>query len=268
MPVTAAVLLAALLHASWNALLGPVRDRLAVFALGELVVAGACVAAAPSVAPDARSWPYLAASGVLHLVYALLLMRSYGVGDFNQVYPLARGTSPLLVTLAAALLANERLRATQLGGVLAVCIGLAALAGRPRAAQREAVLLAAATGVAIASYTVLDGLGVRHAGTAIGYTIWLFAIQGLLVALAARRRLPVAAHRWRLATLVSSLSILAYGLVIWAQQRGALGPIAALRETSVIAAAVIGALAFHERLGLRRIAASVVVAAGAVLLNL
>ena len=267
-PVTAVVLVAALLHASWNALLKPVDARVAVLAVGELVVALACVAAAPFVVPRSAAWAFLAASGVMHVVYGLLLMRSYEIGDFNQVYPIARGTSPLLVTLAALVVAHEHPSAAQVSGVLVISTGLALLAGRPRVWQGAAVGLAALTGVTIACYTVLDGLGVRHAGTPVGYTIWLFALQGLLFALVSRRSLRNGWSQLPLGALVSALSALAYGLVIWAQKHGALGPIAALRETSVIAAAAIGAIAFHERLGFRRVAAATVVAAGVVLMNL
>jgi drug/metabolite transporter (DMT)-like permease len=128
------------------------------------------------------------------------------------------------------------------------------------------VALAIATGVVIAAYSVIDGLGVRRSGTPVGYTIWLFAIQGGLLALLMRRALRGATAHLSIAALASAMAILAYGLVIWAQDHGALGPIAALRETSVIFAAAIGAVVFRERFGARRLAASVVVAAGVILL--
>ncbi len=237
-----------------------------MFALGEVTTVVPCLLAAPFVAPRAAALPFLGASGVLHAAYAVLLMRSYGVGDFNQVYPLARGISPLLVTLAAAAVAGEALGSAEVLGVLLVSAGLATLAGRPRSGEGAAVALSIATGVVIAAYSVVDGLGVRHSGTPIGYTIWLFAIQGGLLALVMRRALrPALPHLW-IGALASAMSILAYGLVIWAQDHGALGPIAALRETSVIFAAAIGALVFRERFGARRLAASVVVAAGVILL--
>jgi drug/metabolite transporter (DMT)-like permease len=266
MPVAAVVVLAAVLHAVWNSLLKPIEDRLAVFALGGLTTVVPCLLAAPFVAPDASAWPFIAASGVLHLVYGLLLMRSYGAGDFNQVYPIARGISPLLVTTAAAVVAGEALHGVGLVGVVLVSAGLTLLAGRPQRGEGGPVALAAATGVVIASYSVVDGLGVRHSGAVAGYTIWLFAIQGALMALVMRRSLRAAMPRIGTGTLAATMSIVAYGLVIWAQNRGALGPIAALRETSVIFAAAIGALAFHERFGLRRLLASAVVLAGVILL--
>jgi drug/metabolite transporter (DMT)-like permease len=237
-----------------------------VFALGELTTVVPCLVAAPFVVPSAAALPFLGASGVIHVAYAVLLMRSYDVGDFNQVYPLARGISPPLVALTAAAVAGEALGGAEVAGILLVSTGLATLAGRPRSGEGTAVALSLATGVTIAAYSVLDGLGVRHSGTPIGYTVWLFALQGGLLALVMRRALrPALPHLWIGAT-ASAMSILAYGLVIWAQDHGALGPIAALRETSVIFAALIGALVFRERFGTRRIGASVVVAAGVMLL--
>jgi hypothetical protein len=173
-----------------------------------------CLVAAPFVAPNAPAWPFLAASGALHVVYGLLLMRSYGVGDFNQVYPIARGISPLLVTVAAAVVAGEALHGVELEGVLLVSAGLMLLAGRPRREEGAAVTLAAATGVVIASYSVVDGLGVRHSGTPVGYTIWLFAIEAALMALVMRRSLRAGMPRIGTGALAAAMSIVAYGLVI------------------------------------------------------
>ena len=111
MPVTAVVLAAAALHATWNAMLKPLDERLGTLALGGLVTGLGLLAVAPFVRPGSGALPYIAASGLIHVIYDLLLMRSYGAGDFNQVYPLARGTSPLVVTGAAALVASEHLEA-------------------------------------------------------------------------------------------------------------------------------------------------------------
>jgi drug/metabolite transporter (DMT)-like permease len=266
--LTAVVLVAALLHAIWNAILKPVDDRLQVLALGFLVLAIGCLVAAPFAVPARAAWPYLAGSSVLHMAYNILLSRSYREGDFNQVYPLARGTSPLVVALAAAVVAGERLSPAKLAGVVAISGGLAALAGRPRPGQGLAVRLAIATGLLISAYTVLDGLGVRHAGGAVSYTVWLFAAEGVLMAPFVVGQAGLVRARWRRGCLTAALAGLAYGLVIWAQRRGALAEVAALRETSVVAAAVIGAAVFHERLGARRVIMAGVVAAGIAALNL
>jgi len=275
--VLTAVLLAAVLHASWNAIAHAITDRLVGFALIG-AVSTACgagiVSAAP--APARASWPFLGASAVLHVGYNLLLMRSYRLGEFGQVYPLARGTSPWLVAIAATLFAGENLSGIRTLGILVVSLGLAALVfagGMPTRAGLPAIVAALLTGVAIAVYTTLDGLGVRQAGTVAGYTGWLFLIDGpaLPIAAVATRR----GRLWRelrphLAAGVTGgvLSLSAYGLVLWAQTRGALAPIAALRETSVIIGAIIGAVLFQEHFGRWRIAATVLVATGVILINL
>jgi drug/metabolite transporter (DMT)-like permease len=275
--VLGAVLLAAVLHAVWNALAHAIDDQLVGFALiGAGVSVGGAVLVLASSVPDPASWPYLAGSVVLHIAYNLLLMRSYRLGEFGQVYPIARGTSPLLVALGAAVFLGEDLSPVRLAGVLVVSLGLGTLVfvgGVPTRAARPAIAAAVLTGVVIAAYTTLDGAGVRSAGSVAGYTGWLFLLQGPV--------LPVAAvvvrrgELWRqvrphlvLGLTGGALSLAAYGLVLWAQTRGALAPIAALRESSVIVGAVIGAVLFGERFGRWRIAATVLVAAGVVLITL
>jgi len=274
--VTLAVLAAAVLHASWNALLKGVEDRLATVVLLDvtgLVVAAAVVPLVPAPAPASRG--LLALSVVLHLGYELLLLVAYRGGDLGQVYPVARGTAPLLVAAWAGLVLGERLAPVQLAGLGAICAGLLALAGagagRP-AQWRVAVGPALATGVCIAAYTVADGLGVRRAGTVAGYVAWLFLLHGLpipLFALAARRQALAGRLRRHLGAGVAAglLSVAAYGLVLWAQRRGALAVVAALRETSVLVAALIGTLVFGEAFGRRRVLAAALLAAGIVVLN-
>jgi drug/metabolite transporter (DMT)-like permease len=273
--VVGAVLLAAVLHATWNAIAKGIKDRLAAFTL--IGVGGLSVLPLiPFVArPAPASRMFIAISVLLHVGYGLMLMRSYGVGDLGHVYPVARGLSPLLVTVVAAATIHERLDALRLGGVLLVCAGIVSLARTGRgstAKHRSALLYALGTGVFIAAYTVVDGLGVRRSGTALGYSAWLFALESPVIPLLAflrRGRAIVTELRpaWHLGVLGGLLSVLAYGLVIWAQSRGALAAVAALRETSVIVAALIGAFFFHERFGSRRIVAAVLVAAGIVVLN-
>lgn len=275
--VTLVVLGAAVLHAVWNALAHAIVDKLVGFALiGTALTACAAVVVLVVPAPSSASWPFLAASVTVHVAYNLLLMRSYRLGDFGQVYPVARGTSPLLVAIGATVFAGEQLPGIRLVGVLVVSLGLATLVfagGVPTRAARPAIAAAILTGVAIATYTTLDGLGVRRADTAAGYAGWLFLLQGPvlpLVALAVRRGRLWPQVRPHLGAGLAGgvLSLIAYGLVLWAQTRGALAPISALRETSVIIGAVIGAVVFHERFGRWRIAATVLVVTGVVLIDL
>ena len=275
--VVGAVLLAAVLHAVWNALAHSIDDQLVGFALiGLAVTVGGAAVVLVSPAPSRACWWFLAGSVVLHVVYNLLLMRSYRLGDFGQVYPLARGTSPWLVAIAGIVLVDEDLSLPQLLGVVVISAGLCTLVfagGVPTREARPAIAAALLTGVVIAAYTTLDGLGVRSADTVTGYIGWLFLLQGPVLPLAAvvarRERLWGQVRPHLVAGLTGgALSLGAYGLVLWAQTRGALAPIAALRETSVIVGAVIGTLVFGERFGRWRITATVLVVAGVVLVTL
>jgi drug/metabolite transporter (DMT)-like permease len=272
--VTLAVLAAAITHATWNAIAHGIRDQTLAFGL---IGAGGIIVAIPLVivvaAPRAASWPYLLGSVAIHVFYNLLLMRCYRYGEFGQVYPLARGISPLVVTILAAVFVGEHLALPQLAGVAVVSGGLAALVfagGRP---GRAALLAAVGTGLTIAAYTTVDGVGVRLSASPVGYIGWLMLLQSLCVPAFAlvRRRDVLAKQPPRIlltGLLAGALSVLAYGLVLWAQTRGALAPIAALRETSVIFGAIIGTLVFREPFGRTRIAATVLVAAGILLLNI
>ncbi|WP_067972072.1 EamA family transporter [Nocardiopsis trehalosi] len=272
----AAVLAAALLHAVWNAVAHAITDRLIGFAVigASAAVCGAALAAATGV-PDRAAWPALAASAVLHVGYMGFLMLSYRLGDFGQVYPLARGTSPWLVALGAALLLGEVPTPVHLCGVLLVSAGLTALvfaSGRPGRAQLPALAAALTTGVLIAAYTVVDGVGVRAAGDPLAYIAWLMLLEGpwFLVAAAVLRRGRLRADLapvWRAGAAGGVLSMAAYGLVLWAQTTAPLAGVAALRETSIVFGAVIGALAFGERFGRARVASAAAVTAGALLLN-
>jgi drug/metabolite transporter (DMT)-like permease len=185
-----------------------------------------------------------------------------------------RRTAPLLVAGYAGLVLGERLAPVQLVGLAGVCAGLLVLLEFGRAPLGRAATLgpALATGVFIAAYTIADGLGVRRSGTVLGYTAWLFFMKGLpipLSVLAARGRGLAARLRGHrgVGVAAGALSVAAYGLVLWAQRRGALAVVAALRETSVLVAALIGSLVFGERFGRRRVLAAAVLAAGIVFLN-
>lgn len=269
-----AVIFAGVLHATWNALAKAAPDRYAGFALIGIAQAGVGALLLPLV-PHVASWPWIAASIVLHVVYTVLLARSYDLGDFNQVYPLARGTGPLIVAFVAATVLGEHLSVAQLAGVAAVCGGLGALAfaGGISRKQGRAVGAALLTGVSIAGYTLVDGVGVRHSGTAVGYSGWLFFGMGPLVVAwvwKARGRAlwPAVGAQWKIGLPGGLISVLGYGIVVWAQTRGALAPVAALRETGVITGAIIGAIFFHEKMGLPRFAAAGVVVVGVALINL
>jgi len=269
--VTAAVLLAAVTHASWNAIAHKITDKLVGFTLiagGGMLIGLAMV---PFVAiPAAGAWPYLLASAVIHVVYYLLLMKSFRLGDFGQAYPIARGSAPLVVTVLAALFAHEVPDGWAAAGIGVSCAGLTGVALwglRGRRPNWAAIGAALATGLSIAAYTVVDGLGVRASGSSLGYIAWLMALEGVFVPAYALYRLrgqligelrPFAA----VGLLGAALSVAAYGLVLWAQTKAELAPIAALRESSIIVGAAIGAVFFKERFGAPRIVAAGLLVAG------
>jgi drug/metabolite transporter (DMT)-like permease len=296
--IVSLVVLAAALHATWNAVVKSIDDRLSLMAMLGLVTVVVCLPVALiAPPPPGAALPFLLGSVAVHGVYMLLLVALYDDADFNQAYPLARGISPPSVALFAVLVVGESLGAWQIAGLAVLSAGLlgVALPGsglRPRrsragvpAKSRRAVSLAVLTGLSIAAYTVLDGLGVRRCGTPFGYGGWLFVAEGTIVSVvwawhrlgagavagggpAARglRSLGVPADLVARAAVAAVLSVLAYGLVLWAQTHGQLAIVAGLRETSVVFGAAIGATVFGERLPSRRIVASILIAAGAVAL--
>ena len=263
--VTAAVLLAAVTHASWNAIAHQITDKLVGFTLiagGGMLIGLAMVPFVPF--PAAGAWPYLAASAVIHVIYYVLLMKSFRLGDFGQAYPIARGTAPLVVTALAAVFAHEVPDGWASAGIAVSCAGLTGVALwglRGRRPNWAAIGAALATGLSIAAYTVVDGLGVRASGSSLSYIAWLMAVEGVAVP-------AYALYRWRgelfgvlrpfaaVGLLGAALSVAAYGLVLWAQTKAELAPIAALRESSIIVGAAIGAVFFKERFGAPRIAAA------------
>ncbi|MEV3930076.1 MULTISPECIES: EamA family transporter [unclassified Streptomyces] len=265
--VAAAVLAAAFTHAGWNAIAHAIRDQLLSFTLisGGGVLIGlllACFAPLPA----AGAWPYLLVSAALHVAYMVLLMRSFTLGDFGQMYPIARGTAPLVVTVLAAVFLGERPDAWATAGVAVASAGLVGLAlwgirGSGERPHWPAILAALATGLAIAGYTTVDGAGVRASGTPLGYVAWLMIFEGIAIPTYAfwRRRgelIPQLAPFAARGLLGAALSVTAYGLVLWAQTKAPLAPIAALRESSIIVGAAIGAVFFKERFGAPRIAAA------------
>jgi drug/metabolite transporter (DMT)-like permease len=266
---------AGVLHAVWNAIAKQLDDRLMAFAvIGIALAAGGVVVMVAAGLPARAAVWFAVASAVIHFGYELGLLNSYRLGAFNQVYPIARGTSPLVVAVAAYVVANEHLAAVSLAGVAVLAFGLMSLAlsaGRLTRDELPAITAAVLTGLAIAGYTVVDGLGVRTAHNPATYAGLMFALQGPAFPVIALFRRP--ASRWRdwrplgAGLLAGGLSVVAYGIVLWAQSRAPLAEVAAIRETSVIFAALIGMVFLRERFGARRVVAAVVIAAGIVLIT-
>jgi len=273
--VTALVLGSALLHASWNAIIKSSRD---VALDTALVAAGASILALPLIAavpmPASASWPYLAASIAIHIGYFATLARAYRVGDLGHAYPLMRGTAPLLVALFGVALLNERPSAIMWIGIVLISAGILSIGllqeGR---AQRDATAWALANAVIIASYTLVDGAGVRLSGSAAGYVAWGFLLQGIAfiapVAVSRKRAaLAYVRQNW-LRGLGGGLCLIsAYGIVLWAMTQAPVAAVAALRETSVIFAAVLGTILLNEPFGRRRLIGACAVALGVMALRL
>ncbi len=266
-------LLAAVLHASWNAFLRNGGDRLwtvTVMSFTGTAVAFPFLFFYPL--PPSGAWLYIVLSAALQTSYSVFLVAAYRHGELGQVYPIVRGTVPLLVTLGGFLVVGDRLDHFQLAGVGLVALGIMSLSLGKGRASTASILFALATGAIIAAYATVDSIGVRRAGQSGAYTAWVLVLYGILLPLTffvMRRRLLVdlrAPDTWK-ALAGGLVAMIAYGLVIAAFSFGPAGPITALRETSVVFAVLLGWLFLGETLTVRRIVACAVVAAGAILIG-
>jgi drug/metabolite transporter (DMT)-like permease len=267
------VMCAAVLHASWNAVLRDGSDRLWSMTLMMIAVMGVSIMTLVFVPlPNMASWPYVATSAAIHTGYNLSLVRTYRTGDLGQTYPVSRGSSPVLVTLGAAIFAHEAISIRSAIGIAMVSLGIVSLAFQGKKVRSDFLLPAFTTGVLIGAYTVTDGIGVRLSGSGVAYTISMFLLWSMTmpVIFFVMRGKPAAYTKTQTAMALTGgvVSILAYGIVIWAMQYGAMGAVSALRETSVVYAAIIGWLFLKERLSLRRIISCLAIAAGAACLAL
>jgi drug/metabolite transporter (DMT)-like permease len=262
------VLLAAFMHASWNALLrgGLNRSQSMAIMNATLGIAGMVLLAIAGL-PAPASWAYAIASGVLHWIYVALLVVTYRSGDLGETYPVARGSSPALVALGGSIFAGEWMNLLGIAGVGLVCGGIFMLAAAKGRLRHMNLPWALATGVSIAAYTVVDGIGVRASENWLGYTaaifaffifvpLWFLVKSGIVFFSAPANEVGKAVGG-------GVISILAYGAIIWAMQSNPMGAVSALRETSVVFAALLGVAFLGERLTLLRIVACVVIAAGA-----
>jgi drug/metabolite transporter (DMT)-like permease len=271
------VLLAGVLHATWNAIASAISDKTVAFALLGAAQGALAVIALPIVGlPRPGAMAFAAGSAVIHIAYTAALLQSYRLGEFGRAYPLARGTAPVLVGLGAWFIAGEHLTALQIAGTCTIAAALTAIVfagGRLTRADVPATVAALLTGVTIATYTVIDGLGVRHAHNPLGYLSLLFAFQAPAILAIAVYRLRHRLHRRLLRDVPAGLgagliSLLAYGIVVWAQTHGPLALVSALRETSVISGALIATLLFKEPFARRRLLPSFAVVLGIMLIAL
>lgn len=276
--VFSAVLVAAVCHAGWNALLKLRLEPIVVVSL--ISIAGGIVALPllPLVGiPEVASWPFLVASLIIHLGYYIALGEAYRAGDLGQVYPIARGSAPLLTAVLTTVILGETLGFLGWIGVSVLGAGVLLLSfkgGRALAQiERRAVLFALLTALTIASYTLVDGIGGRWGGSAHAYAAWLIVLDAVMMLVFALVRFPSALNvgareHWRLALFGGALSTGAYWTAIWAMSVAPIALVAALRETSVLFAAAIGVVLLREPLLPVRVFAAVMVVAGVMLIRL
>lgn len=270
------VLLAALMHASWNAVVKSDTDRQTSLALVMLAGIPFGLVLLPfSGGMGREAWIWLGASVFVHCLYYVCLLKAYRFGDLSQVYPIARGLGPLLVALTSGLTFGEVLSPRELAGVFIVSLGIASLAfgGRHSPAEnRHALVFAVLTGLCIASYTVIDARGVRAAADPLAYIAWLNITEApwiAILALGTRGGAFIAAarHGWKRGLAGGVIAAAGYGITMYAFSRSGAAHVAALREISVIFAAIIGALLLGEGFGWRRVLAAALVAGGLILMN-
>lgn len=274
--LTLLILLAAFLHAAWNALLRASEDRMWSITVMCLAVALASATAALVLEPPASaSWSYAALSAVLHVGYNVFLVQSYRVGDLGQSYPIARGSSPVLVTIGASLLVDESLGAPAMLGIALVSGGIISLAFGGRKLQVPTLPYTLGTGGFIAAYSIVDGIGARMSGAPLAYTAWMCMLWGVLMTAAyfglrgwsEGKRLLIVRPGFATAFVGGLVSLLAYSIVIFAMAKAPMGAVSALRETSVLFAALIGYFFLGERLTALRLVACAAIATGTVLIR-
>jgi len=267
------VLFAAVLHASWNAMVKAGGDRaliLAGVALSHALVGILLILV--SAPPSIESWPALVVSTLVHYGYYWLLFQAYRLGDLSQVYPISRGLAPMLVAIGALFLAGESLPPMAWAGIVTVSFGIWLLSLRSRSVEvnRPAVLVAVLLGLTIATYSVADGIGVRLSGSPTGYMGWLFLLEAPIVfaVLGPRilRRSRIDPKTFSLGLMGGIFAVAAYGLVLYAKTIAPIGVVSAVRESSVVIAALIGVLLLGERPWKKRIVAALIVALGVVAL--
>ena len=262
------VLLAAAAHAIWNALVKRAADALLMMAAIRLVGLVFGLAVVPFLPwPNESTWVFLALACTATFAYYGLLIHCYQIGDLSLVYPIARGSAPLVLALIAFLIIDEHLTATQIAGIVLISVGILALViGKGN--DRRAVGYALATGISIATYSFLGGLGVRSSASVFGFQAWIEILTGIGMLAFAMIRRPGKVQAFvqtsgGIGLIAGALSVAGYLAFLTAAKVLPLAPIAALRECGLIFGAIIGAVVFKERFGTRRIVAAGLIAAGA-----
>lgn len=270
------VLGAAVLHAAWNAMVKVNVDRLVMVAVMIISQIAVAVLILPFVEiPPAASWPHIWASTVIHTGYFVFLVLSYRYGDLSHVYPIARGLAPLIVAATSFWFVGETMDSQATIAVVLIALGIMSLTltrGADGFKEPKAILYALGTGMFIAGYTIVDGLGARFADSAHSYIIWLNIFNGiptLIIALFLRKKqfLVQARSCWKVGMLAGVVSLSAYWIVIWATTLAPLAMVSAVRETSMVFAVLFGVFFLKERFNLARLASIAITMLGAVILK-
>jgi drug/metabolite transporter (DMT)-like permease len=271
-----AVLAAACLHASWNAMAKGSGGGSPVANVFRLTLGGS-LTTLPVLAmtglPNQASWGYVAASAAIHTIYLVLIGLAYRTADYSAVYPLMRGGAPLLTTFLAAIFIGERLAPAAVIGIGLLCFGVFGLgfdAVRKGGLDRRSLVVAVLTAGTIVAYTLVDGLGARASGNAAAYVVTMMTVTALVsapafFALEGGALLFASPATWGRGIIAGLMANLSYGTALWAMTKAPIGLVGAVRETSVLFATVIAAVVLRERFGLARWAAAATIVAGLVL---
>ena len=270
--VLVAVMAAAFMHATWNALIKLGTSKLTSMLILTVVQGGfGLIIALTRPMPDPHVWLWLLASGVFHSAYKLFLAYAYEQGDLSRVYPIARGTAPMVVLAISALFLADKIAGWEYVGIIILGLGILLMARGVFSSGESRKLLPFALGSAMATagYSIVDGLGAREAGDAVAYVGWLFALDAVFFTpcfLALRGRSVLQANRkaWIMGSIAAVFSYGAYAIAVWAMTVAPIALVAALRETSILFAVLIGAVAFVEKMNLQKGIAAALIVAGVI----
>ncbi len=271
-----AVLGAALLHAGWNAIVKTGLSKqtsMFLLSVGHALIGVAVAVSKPF--PAAEVWPWLLASGLIHMAYQLFLAFAYEHGDLSRVYPIARGAAPMIVTVVSVMFLSDPMTATEYAGVLVLGLGIAFMARGvlSNGESRRLLPFAFGSAAATAGYTLADGLGARVAGDPLQYVGWLMILSAVFytpaaIALRGRAVMRASAREWAMGLVAAAASFAAYAIAVWAMTVAPLALVAALRETSILFAVLLGWLLFRDRMDRGKIIAAVLIVLGVVLVRL
>ncbi|MDQ8934315.1 SMR family transporter [Acinetobacter rudis] len=268
------ILFAALLHATWNAVVKSAPNKYLTTVLVTGTAALWALVLLPFFpVPSPQSWPFIAGSVILQIIYFVLLAKTYQIADMSQAYPLMRGSAPLIVALSSIVLFNDQLNSMAWGGIIILCIGILFMLCTKHTIQGKTLILALSNAVVIASYTLLDAIGARYSGSAIAYSLWIFLLTGLwmLSSLALNHQTKhwqYLKKYWYFGILGGICTIGSYTLALWAMTQAPVAMIAALRESSILFALIIAIFVLKEKVGLIRLLSAGIIVLGILILRL